>query len=95
MGSQTRYVAGAGHVSLSWPRKPTSAGSASVMSFTHPSPRLNGGIAASAYPLTSGVGGEMLRAGESPFDAAVSSMATLNIVEPFMYGLVGLDTVTC
>jgi gamma-glutamyltranspeptidase/glutathione hydrolase len=52
------------------------------MSFTHSPARSTGGIVASAHPLASGAGGEMLRAGGNVFDAVVAPMATLNVVVP-------------
>ena len=48
------------------------------------------GVIATAHPLATGAALRILQDGGNAFDAAVSALATLNVVEPYMSGMGGI-----
>ena len=65
-----------------------------VYAHGRPSVRGAGGMVASAHPLASLAGVNMLQAGGNAFDAIAATAATLNVVEPYMSGMAGLGMAT-
>lgn len=61
---------------------------------SRPSVRSVKGMVAAAHPLAAAAGAAMLDSGGNAFDAVVAIAATLNVVEPYMSGMLGLGVAT-